>query len=184
MPVNSCDAVELRGRADAVDLGRQLADFRLRSPSWSPVASVPFWYCTASSRMRWSIAWTWFSEPSAVCTSETPSCALRCAWSRPLTWPVSFWLIARPAASSAALLMRRPEDRRCIDFASWFSVLTRFRCASNASTLVLIIRPIAHLLDGVGFCLADSVSAFLLGVIARPLPYLRRISVECFGGAA
>ena len=69
--------------------------------------------------------------PSAVCTSETPSCALRWAWPRPLTWPVSYWLMARPAASSAALLMRRPEDRRCIDFDSAFPVLTRLRWASR-----------------------------------------------------
>src|SRR6185437_14001389 len=46
--------------------------------------------------------------------------------------------IASPAASSAALLMRKPDDSRCIAVESAISVLLRFRCASYASILVLI----------------------------------------------
>jgi hypothetical protein len=49
----------------------------------SSVESVPFLYCTASSRTRWSIECTSCSEPSAVCTSDTASCALRWACARP-----------------------------------------------------------------------------------------------------
>src|SRR3954449_10991887 len=37
--------------------------------------SLPYW--TRSSRTRCSIEWTSVSAPSPVCTSETPSCALR-----------------------------------------------------------------------------------------------------------
>src|SRR3954468_23504694 len=49
----------------------------------SDVESVPFWNCTASSRTRWSIECTSFSEPSAVCTRLTASCELRWACARP-----------------------------------------------------------------------------------------------------
>ena len=52
------------------------------------------------------------SAPAAVCASETASFALLIAWFVPLICVVNCWLIARPAASSAALLMRRPEDKR------------------------------------------------------------------------
>ena len=61
---------------------------------WSEDCSEPFWYCTASSRMRWSMLWTLLSELSAVCTIETASPTLRLAWSRPLTWEVRPWLMA------------------------------------------------------------------------------------------
>ena len=104
--VEQLDAVELGGRADALDL--RLASWLTSAviAALSDVDSVPFLYCTASSRTRCSIEWTSFSEPSAVWTSETPSCALRWAWARPRIWPRSFSLMARPAASSAARLMR------------------------------------------------------------------------------
>jgi len=44
--------------------------------------------------------------PSAVWISEMPSWALRMPWLMPLIWAFSFSLMARPAASSAALLIR------------------------------------------------------------------------------
>src|SRR3989344_4615599 len=68
--------------------------------------------CTASSRMRCRLAVTLCSAPSAVCMSETPSLALRTAWLSPRICEVNRSEIARPAASSLALLMRKPEDRR------------------------------------------------------------------------
>ena len=49
----------------------------------SSVDSVPLSYCTFRSRMRLSIECTSLRAPSAVWTSETPSCALRWAWARP-----------------------------------------------------------------------------------------------------
>ena len=47
--------------------------------------------------------------------------------------------IARPAASSLALLTRRPEDRRCMDVASEFCEVVRLRCAFSETTLVLMV---------------------------------------------
>ena len=70
--------------------------------------------CTDSSRMRCNMSPTLPSAPSAVCASETPSLALREATTRPLAWPFMRSAMARPAASSLALLTRRPEDRRCM----------------------------------------------------------------------
>src|SRR5262245_57230175 len=64
----------------------------------------------------------------------------------------------RPAASSAALLMRKPEDSFSIDFASLLDVRERFRCALCASRLLLMRRPIVgpslcgH---GVGECVPE-----------------------------
>ncbi|CPM84546.1 Uncharacterised protein [Bordetella pertussis] len=53
-----------------------------------------------------------FSAPSVVWAIEMPSLALRAAWVRPLTLAVKRLAMAWPAASSLALLMRRPDDRR------------------------------------------------------------------------
>ena len=44
---------------------------------------VPLLNCTFRSRTRCSIECTSVRAPSAVWTSETPSCTLRCAWARP-----------------------------------------------------------------------------------------------------
>src|SRR5882757_5620780 len=68
--------------------------------------------CRASSRIRCRLSPTWDNAPSAVCAKEIPSFALRDACVRPRIWVVNRSEIARPAASSFALLMRRPEDRR------------------------------------------------------------------------
>ena len=68
-----------------------------------------------NSRTRWRILVLSCSAPSAVCDSEMPSLALRMAWARPRIWEVIWLEMARPAASSFALLMRKPEDRRSIE---------------------------------------------------------------------
>jgi len=72
----------------------------------SAAASVPFEACTVSSRVRWMMLEISESAPSAVWTSETPSLALRTAWFVPVTFERSFSAIARPAASSAARVIR------------------------------------------------------------------------------
>ncbi len=77
------------------------------------------------------------SAPAAVCASDTASFALLIAWLVPLTCVVNCWLIARPAASSAALLMRRPEDRRVSDCVSSDCEPVRLFCATIESMLVL-----------------------------------------------
>jgi len=62
--------------------------------------------CTISSRIRCTMLLTSCIPPSAVCTRLMPSMAFLLAMSKPRIWARIFSLMARPAASSAALLMR------------------------------------------------------------------------------
>jgi len=68
--------------------------------------------------------------------------------------------IAWPAASSLALLMRRPEDRRWIAVVSDDCDLTRLFCVISESELVLMIEDMVRLLctkvDGPGYLAATS----------------------------
>ena len=83
------------------------------------------------------------SAPPAVCASDTASFALWTAWLVPLICVVNCWLIARPAASSAALLMRKPEDRRCKDCRQRrLAKPVRLFCAFSESILVLSVSDI------------------------------------------
>ena len=81
------------------------------------------------------ISWV---APSAVCSNEMASFALRTAMFNPLTWADILSEIARPAASSLAELMREPVESRSIDCA----IARSFRCiaslATNEAVLVLI----------------------------------------------
>ena len=76
------------------------------------------------------------SAPSAVCDSEMPSFALR-QLVRPLIWVVNPSAIARPAASSFALLSEGPT-RGVQQTASELCELFRLRCAVSAATLVVM----------------------------------------------
>ena len=67
------------------------------------------------------------NAPSAVCTTEMPSCALRTATFRPPICERRPSLIDRPAASSAARLIRKPDDSFSSDLLIWLSVTDRFR---------------------------------------------------------
>src|SRR5690606_39782791 len=69
---------------------------------------------------------------------EMPSLALRAAWVRPLMLAVKRLAMAWPAASSLALLMRRPEDRRSMAEPSMDCDLVRLPWATSESTLVLM----------------------------------------------
>jgi hypothetical protein len=51
-------------------------------------------------------------------------------------------LMPRPAASSLALLMRKPEDRRCMEVASEAWVIAMFRWAFNELMFVLMMEDI------------------------------------------
>ena len=64
--------------------------------------------------MRPSIFVISFVAPSAVCNIEIASFAFLTAMLRPETWAAIRSDIARPAASSFALLMREPVDKRSI----------------------------------------------------------------------
>src|SRR3954453_22473642 len=79
-----------------------------------------------------------------------PSWALRLAWAVPRIWARMPSEIARPAASSAARLMRRPDDSFSIDFDRPVAVAERLRCALNASTFVFTRRDIEILHDLAG----------------------------------
>jgi hypothetical protein len=50
--------------------------------------------------------------------------------------------MARPAASSLALLTRNPDDKRCKEVANELSLVAALRCAFKDATLVLIVMPI------------------------------------------
>ena len=60
------------------------------------------------------------------------------AWLRPVIWACMDWLMTRPAASSAALLMRRPEDRRWMFWLTLSLFMDRFMAAMAAVVLVLM----------------------------------------------
>src|SRR3954470_13029781 len=103
----------------------------------SAVERVPLLYWTASSRTRCRMEWTSLRAPSPVCTMLTPSRAFWWAWARPLIWARIFSEMARPAASSAARLMRRPLDSFSMDLLMAVWVPSSWRWALNASVLVL-----------------------------------------------
>ena len=83
--------------------------------------------CTASSRTRCRLLPISLSEPSATWASEMPSLALRMATSVPRIWVPKRSEMARPAASSLALLMREPEDRRWMVVARELPLVLRLR---------------------------------------------------------
>src|SRR5450631_2726063 len=82
------------------------------------------------------------NAPPAVWASETASLALFTAWLVPLICVVKSVAIARPAASSAALLIFKPEDKRC---SAWDNVdldAVRLRCAFSESMFVFNVKGI------------------------------------------
>ena len=137
MPLNS---VELPMRLTS--LTRLWNSSSSVSLSWLLTEPLLDWI--ASSRRRVRMLLTSFSAPSAVCTMEMPSLALRLAWSSDRTWLRRRSLIARPAASSAAVEMRRPVDRRRKLPPSRSFTCDRLRCALMEATFVFTRRPIAY----------------------------------------
>ena len=101
--------------------------------------------CTASSRTRCRMLPEEAKAPSAVCASEMPSLALRTAWFKPRICEVKRSEMAKPAASSLALLMRKPEDRRWIEVLSDAWLMPRLRCAVKEATLVLMVAAMTNL---------------------------------------
>ena len=88
--------------------------------------------------MRCSIDETSCKPPSAVCTIEIASWAFFAATVLLVICDCSFSEIPRPAASSLALLMRRPEDRRWTEVVRLACEVLRLRCATSDALLVLI----------------------------------------------
>src|SRR6478609_9016131 len=81
---------------------------------------------------------TSLSEPSAVCASEMPSLLLRMPWFMPRICEVIEDAMARPAASSLALLMRLPVDRRSMALPRALLALADALAALSAPMLVLM----------------------------------------------
>ena len=100
--------------------------------------------------MRFSMAWTSVSAPSAVCATEMPSWALRVACLSPEIWARRFWEMTRPAASSAARLMRNPEESFSRLLPIEVFVLDRLRQALKAATLLLIRMVVQSSVIGCG----------------------------------
>ncbi|MCY1307460.1 hypothetical protein D9M70_573850 [compost metagenome] len=98
----------------------------------SAVALVSFALWVARSFMRWRMSVTSLNAPSAVCSMEMASPVLRVATSMPRDWALRRVAICRPAASSAAELMRRPVPRRCWLVLSWPLVLFRLVWVTRA----------------------------------------------------
>jgi len=112
-------------RGDTVDLVQTLGDLVLdRLQVGLGVGALDA--CTDSSRMRCRLSFTWSSAPSVVCAREMPSLALLLACDRPVICEVMRLAIAWPAASSDALLIFRPDDRRSIEVLRLFSEEFRF----------------------------------------------------------
>ena len=100
--------------------------------------------------MRCRIEWTSLSAPSAVWATLTPSWALRAATLRPPTCERRPSEMDRPAASSAALLMRKPLDSFSSELDIFLSVADRLRYEFIAAMLVLIRRPMILFLPELG----------------------------------
>ena len=114
--------------------------------------------CTANSRIRCKLELISAKAPSAVCDSEIASLALREAWLKPRICVVKRSEIAKPAASSLALLMRSPDDKRCREVARSDCDIVKLRWAFNDAILVLITEAIVnflylyYLLNSMGLC--------------------------------
>ena len=67
-----------------------------------------------------------------------PSLALRTAWFKPRICEVILSEIAKPAASSLALLIRKPDDRRVKEVFSDDCDVFKLRCAFNEAIFELI----------------------------------------------
>src|SRR5215212_9133333 len=77
--------------------------------------------------------------------------------------------MARPAASSAARLMRKPELRRSIDSVTLPLTAVRLRWALNASTLFWIRRDIVLSLNRPGATPCRPVASGVVGAVRRGL---------------
>ena len=112
-----------------------------RNPrSFVPMVSEEAW--TANSRKRTSMLVVSMRPPSAVCTSDTPSSVLRLAMFRERTSARRFSEIAKPAASSAALLIRSPEASLFPEDCKASVEFPNLRCAVKDAMLVRIRKPI------------------------------------------
>lgn len=103
----------------------------------SSSVKVPLAALTASSLTRCNISWISFKAPSADWTMEIPSWAFADACVRPRICRRIFSEMARPAASSAALLIRQPDESFSVVFLFLETLIPNCRPAFHASIFVL-----------------------------------------------
>ena len=101
--------------------------------------TVPVADSEASSERRVRTSVTLPSAFSPIASEEMPSLALRTAWAATRTSRSSLSAIARPAASSEALLMRSPDDSRSSDAVRLSLDSSRWRCALSEARFVLTV---------------------------------------------
>src|SRR5450830_243084 len=131
--------------------------------------------------MRCRIECVSLSAPSAVCTTEMPSWALRTPTLMPPICERMLSEIARPAASSAARLMRKPDESFSSDLLRLPCVVVRLRAALRAAMLVLTERPMMELLLDSGRSCRPSVGWH---PSHRPARTELRISAKNFGAGS
>ena len=76
----------------------------------------------------------------SVCASAIPSFELRIAWFMPLTCEVMLVAMAMPAASSLALLIRLPVDKRSIAMPS--DLAAEFEALAARIALILVLMTV------------------------------------------
>src|SRR5581483_9717381 len=102
--------------------------------------TVPLADSVASVTARLSRVVTCERAPSPTCSLPTPSCALREDCVRAVMLACSPSAMARPAASSAPLLMRVPEDNWNSVFCKLLLVTPNWFCAASDAGLFRILR--------------------------------------------
>src|SRR5271157_4823557 len=80
------------------------------------------------------------TPPVAVWTSDTALFALFTAWLSPPTWALNLVAMARPAGSSAALLIRRPDESLWSDVANAALLMETFLWAFKLGMFVLTVK--------------------------------------------
>ena len=134
-----------------VALIRSTSSISCETSSWialrSRLVSTPLADCTARKRTRCNTLCVSFRPPSAVWIREMASCEFATARPKPITCALKFSAMLNPAASSAARLIRYPEDSFSMDFPTARLLINRFLRALIAATFVLRVKLISILHD-------------------------------------
>src|SRR5207247_9146500 len=104
--------------------------------------TVPVAASVASVTARLRRVVTCARAPSATCSLPTPSFALREDCVRAVMLACKPSAMARPAASSAPVLIRDPEERRNSVFCRLPPVIDRLFCAAKDGMLLRILSAI------------------------------------------
>ncbi len=135
-------AVELGLGRDAVDFRQQLRGFRLhRGAVGVGVAAVGGLHGQFADTLQ-AVARSSSTRPRPFATSKYRRWNCVSPGSGRVICEAIRSEIAMPAASSLALLMRKPEDRRCSEVVSAACDLVRLFCELSDAMLVLIIEDI------------------------------------------